>query len=1110
MTANRVVTPGQVSPVTLRTEEIRLATTWTGGVSLAVWMGGVAREIDLLTQASNLRRLRGEDKLSLVESDPLRLYLDLLNLLDVTADVDVLSGTSAGGINAALLAYGRAEQADMAPLRDLWLKIGALETLLRDPTDPEVPSLLQGDAQMYAGLCDALRDLPKANHPSPKKISTTLFITTTLLNGEPSRFADTYGTLVHDLNHRGMFRFTQDTLDQTNALALAARSTASFPGAFEPSFLPYADGVPASGPVPARPPVGQLSNITRNHWVADGGLLDNQPIDALLETIFERPARRLVRRILLYIVPTSGPTPDQPATGLPVEQVNQPYPLLRALFKDLGAVLHQSISADLRAIREHNERLGVRTDVRQRLTELAVQCRGDRPADDLLLLPDGLFHDYRTREADQLASQVVPELMRLLSTWPTAPTGSQPEGGGAGRHADPDTSPGQPAGSPPAVPEHWTAALLPGSTLEEQCRTAVHSMLTERWPAKPTDLDSLAGLGRSTYHGAKAIVLSMLRCRFLLAEWGDPDAGPRPTDDLVALLARLHAAFRPYERGDAVAFVHALAARADIQRLPLPAASAEIARRYLDAMDVPAPSTLIAEPGLATAWQVIAAEVTELVQAPLPAPMAAEAPAGSRAEQVGAAADHLRGYAEYFAGSVDDRARALRLFALHAAQRAMLPANAQADQPVELIQLSSDTRTLLDLKRDTAASKLTGLQLSHFGAFFKRSWRANDWIWGRLDGAGWLIHLLLAPRRINSIAISKDGSRVSGFLSQLGALGIPDPPAGEGIPVGPPVDGTPQTVSLDSIRAELAFLDDVTQPVPVSLPLTALWVASCRQLAVAVEELPALAETILDPAGNETSSATARNWALSVQHTKPADLAARAPALLAACPVPNETLHTELGTPLMVRTTSKAAAVTAAAVNSMPQMPAPARPFTSTVRTITLAGYRVINLVQAWPRRMILAGLALLLIGALLATGQSTVFGLTGVLIAAVGGYLLVFGAWQTSRAVLAAVLSATVVGGAASLTIPSVRRGLFGVKGGRSGWLNDRVFWLGQQWWHPLLGLAVVLALLAVLGMLFARRGEPRPPIFELPRWAAVAGAMLIALAVIALLAILLAIKGG
>jgi predicted acylesterase/phospholipase RssA len=75
-------------------------------------------------------------------------------------------------------------------------------------------------------------------------------------------------------------------------LALAARSSASFPGAFEPSFVPMSTAIPADGPVPERPATGTYANITRDHWVADGGLLDNQPLDIIVERIFDRPARR--------------------------------------------------------------------------------------------------------------------------------------------------------------------------------------------------------------------------------------------------------------------------------------------------------------------------------------------------------------------------------------------------------------------------------------------------------------------------------------------------------------------------------------------------------------------------------------------------------------------------------------------------------------------------------------------------------------------------------------------------------------------------------------------------------------------------------------------------
>jgi patatin-related protein len=123
--------------VTESTQELRLATTMTGGVSLAIWMAGVAREINLLSQASQWRRLGKtfptHGRLTKESAACLKLYAELIDLLDIVVDVDVLSGTSAGGINAAVLASSRVTGSDLGGLRDLWLDLGALTDLLRDP-----------------------------------------------------------------------------------------------------------------------------------------------------------------------------------------------------------------------------------------------------------------------------------------------------------------------------------------------------------------------------------------------------------------------------------------------------------------------------------------------------------------------------------------------------------------------------------------------------------------------------------------------------------------------------------------------------------------------------------------------------------------------------------------------------------------------------------------------------------------------------------------------------------------------------------------------------------------------------------------------------------------
>src|SRR5215467_11804885 len=203
------------------TQDVRFAVAMSGGVSLAVWMGGIAREINLLQQASNLRmkeslnnRGRGpspatDGQASAPATDgqarppatdgqappPARpssadtpdwdaqtrdLYLRLLRLLDVKVTVDVLSGTSAGGINAALLGLSSAAWVDLARLRDLWLTTGSMDTLLRDPSETDPPSLMQGDKVLYNGLANGISTLYHSQRdpglaPLDPAVDTTVF-----------------------------------------------------------------------------------------------------------------------------------------------------------------------------------------------------------------------------------------------------------------------------------------------------------------------------------------------------------------------------------------------------------------------------------------------------------------------------------------------------------------------------------------------------------------------------------------------------------------------------------------------------------------------------------------------------------------------------------------------------------------------------------------------------------------------------------------------------------------------------------------------------------------------------------------------------------------------
>ncbi len=59
--------------------------------------------------------------------------------------------------------------------------------------------------------------------------------------------------------------------------------------------------------------------------------------------------------------------------------------------------------------------------------------------------------------------------------------------------------------------------------------------------------------------------------------------------------------------------------------------------------------------------------------------------------------------------------------------------------PIQVARFSPDGATRLG---NEGADKLRGTGFGHFGAFFSRSARENDYLWGRLDGADQLLRLL--------------------------------------------------------------------------------------------------------------------------------------------------------------------------------------------------------------------------------------------------------------------------------------------------------------------------------------------------------------------------------
>jgi hypothetical protein len=74
----------------------------------------------------------------------------------------------------------------------------------------------------------------------------------------------------------------------------------------------------------------------------------------------------------------------------------------------------------------------------------------------------------------------------------------------------------------------------------------------------------------------------------------------------------------------------------------------------------------------------------------------------------------------------------------------------QSDSLLEIARISPDDSQKGFGKDKKLEERLAGLQLRAFGGFFKKSWRANDILWGRLDGLNRLVDCLLTRTTVKS------------------------------------------------------------------------------------------------------------------------------------------------------------------------------------------------------------------------------------------------------------------------------------------------------------------------------------------------------------------------
>ena len=377
------------SPQAEYTQEVRFAIVMYGGVSLAIYINGITQELlRLVRSTAQSGKLKDGTRVCLsgsrtddlglkptervyrqlsylladkhlleecrgLEPDALTKQLQALSEDDnrpITLKfvVDILSGTSAGGINAIYLAKALANDQSIDELKRLWINEGDIGVLINDRRsvsglslpNQSPPQSLLNSRRMYMKLLDSLDEMGKNNsdEDSPYVDEIDLYITATDIAGMPLpiRLSD---TVVYERRHRNVFHFkyvSKEVADREDRndfetennpfLAFAARCTSSFPFAFEPMKLGD---------------INDVLNVSDNHlpidkeemkkkWMrffkekvstnvaakvdftersfGDGGYLDNKPFTYATETLSRRYAPLPVDRKLIYI----EPSPEHP------------------------------------------------------------------------------------------------------------------------------------------------------------------------------------------------------------------------------------------------------------------------------------------------------------------------------------------------------------------------------------------------------------------------------------------------------------------------------------------------------------------------------------------------------------------------------------------------------------------------------------------------------------------------------------------------------------------------------------------------------------------------------------------------------------------------------
>ena len=413
----------------MQEKELRLAIVCSGGISLAVYMHGITKELLKLVRASKLyhgvpdltaKRKRDFSDLNDAPTqllDTEEVYFEILkeigDSLDMRVIIDVIAGASAGGINGLMLGRALAHDLAFEPLRNLWLKHSDVRELvspeqnhrwsekifkplvrwisgdrikglsLDDEVTGKLVSMLQiGNAQapfngerLVGNLMNALQEMGAPRNASasllPAGHELELFITLTDFFGYAQKLPLYDPPIIEEREHRHILRFgfrrwpngdvtTDFDRSSIPALTFAARATSSFPGVFPPAQISEIDRVmEARGEKWDRREDFLKENFKPYHRAGtdptktsfiDGSVLNNKPFGVAIQAIKGKPAYRQVDRRLIYINPNPAGRPPPPTGDAPG--------ILRTLKGSLSDIpRNEPIYSDLAWIENFNQQV---------------------------------------------------------------------------------------------------------------------------------------------------------------------------------------------------------------------------------------------------------------------------------------------------------------------------------------------------------------------------------------------------------------------------------------------------------------------------------------------------------------------------------------------------------------------------------------------------------------------------------------------------------------------------------------------------------------------------------------------------------------------------------